>query len=310
MVRACRARPCHFGYGSAWSIAGSSADVAIATAIGDDLVFDSSLSSLQETLDYPAGKLALSSKRECPGCAREWKRCPECGNRTLNFYSLPSETFISSYPSTDPGLTDFTLSASGTTISQAANNGYGLPTRNVSVITGGPGIWSDTGNSGPILLSPDGTLIAEYAGSNLATAATNIIQNGTLITAVPALLPAGSITIAYWWIPTPRFPCRQARNTPALPSTAPQVLRSSTPPLPALNSIQTVTSDTVYDPASNSIYSLTTGQSVWTGSHSQLLVPVPWPVRTLFISRGTSWSQSRIEHQLLDSRILSDRSGL
>ncbi len=47
----------------------------------------------------------------------------------------------------------------------------------------------------------------------------------------------------------------------------------STPALPEVGNnytytgnIQTVTSDTIYDPASNSIYSLTTGQVVWTGS--------------------------------------------
>jgi len=40
----------------------------------------------------------------------------------------------------------------------------------------------------------------------------------------------------------------------------------STPALPELQSIQSVNSDSVYDPSHNAIYSLTTGQPIWTAS--------------------------------------------
>lgn len=36
--------------------------------------------------------------------------------------------------------------------------------------------------------------------------------------------------------------------------------------LPQLSSFQTATSNSIYDPVTNTVYSLTTGQSVWTGS--------------------------------------------
>ena len=42
--------------------------------------------------------------------------------------------------------------------------------------------------------------------------------------------------------------------------------KAATPALPELHSIQTVTSDSVYDSSSNAIYSLTTGQQTWTGA--------------------------------------------
>ncbi len=41
----------------------------------------------------------------------------------------------------------------------------------------------------------------------------------------------------------------------------------ATPPLPELLSIQPVTSDTVYSPARNAIYSLTTGKPTWIGPY-------------------------------------------
>jgi hypothetical protein len=38
------------------------------------------------------------------------------------------------------------------------------------------------------------------------------------------------------------------------------------PALPQLNGFQTVSTDAIYDPVSNAIYSLTTGQPVWQGT--------------------------------------------
>ena len=41
------------------------------------------------------------------------------------------------------------------------------------------------------------------------------------------------------------------------------------PPLPELRSIQPLTSDTVYEPNQNVIYSLVTGQPIWTNPYPQ-----------------------------------------
>ncbi len=125
----------YFGLGAAWSIAGSSSNAAIATAIGKDLVYDTGLSTVQETIDFPSGKLALSSDGSVLGAL---------GN-AVNFYSLPSENVISSHPG---AYVDFALSASGTTIGLVSSSGL-----NVTPIAGGTSIWS--GTSGDIFLSPD-----------------------------------------------------------------------------------------------------------------------------------------------------------
>jgi hypothetical protein len=148
-------------------------------------------------------------------------------------------------------------------------------TRQVTAITGGPVIWSDTQQSGesplsaPILLSPDGTLVAAYAPSSPnPPSATNIFKNGTLVTAVPG--------VAVGWIDNNRILVNQYVISASglgprsiydgciiYSSTGVQL---ATPSLPELKSIQTVNSDSVYDPSHNAIYSLTTGQPTWTAS--------------------------------------------
>src|SRR6202022_4664483 len=69
----------------------------------------------------------------------------------------------------------------------------GSSLRQVVPATGGAPIWSDLlhtlgGNVGdqPIRLSPDGTLVAEPTTYPTVAAGTNIIHNGTLVTAVSA----------------------------------------------------------------------------------------------------------------------------
>jgi Putative Ig domain len=259
--------PRYFGQGAAWSIAGASNSVAISTAIGKISVFDPYPSTLQETIPFSSGKLALSTDGSVLGAfanANDYSIEPD---RTLNFYSLPSANIISSYPYTVTGsssyLTDFTLATSGATIGQVIK-GPSSYTRQVTAINGGSVIWSDTGNSNPILLSPDGTLVAEYNVAGSATSATNIFKNGVLVTAVPGA--------AVGWIDNNRILVNQyvaakpnaAYNGCAIYSSTGVSL--ATPPLPELKSIQTVNSDSVYDPSHNAIYSLTTGQPTWTGS--------------------------------------------
>jgi hypothetical protein len=49
---------------------------------------------------------------------------------------------------------------------------------------------------------------------------------------------------------------------------APTGATVATPPLPELKSIQTVSSDSVYDSHTNAIYSLTSGQPLWSGTYT------------------------------------------
>jgi hypothetical protein len=259
--------------------------VAISTAIGEILIFDPSLLTLEETISFSSGKLALSSDGSVLGASADAMDYQYRPDRTLNFYSLPSGTVISSFPytiNTYPTLFDFTLAASGATIGRVTGSVSGLWTtaRQVTDITGASAIWSDTEQADPtsfflvpILLSPDGTLIGESAiGAPSPNSATNIIKNGTLVTAVPG--------VGVGWIDNDRILVTQwvwdrRQNL----YYAGSVIYSSagvplaTPLLPALKSIQTVTVDSVYSPASNTIYSLDSGQPIWTGSFP---IPTYW----------------------------------
>jgi hypothetical protein len=274
--------PRYFGQGEAWSIAGASGSAAISTAIGEILVFDPSQSTLEESIGFSSGKLALSSDGSVLGASANANDYQYEPDRTLNFYSLPSGDVISSFPhtlGTQNGATDlfdFTLATSGTTIGQVTGTVSGTAwsyARNVTAIAGGSIIWSDSGSTiasplsyvDPILLSPDGTLIAAYTGTSGPQSATNIFKNGTLVTAIPG--------IAVGWIDNNRLLVNQYITNGYLGVQysgciiySAAGISLATPALPELKSIQTVTSDSVYDPTHNAIYSLTTGQSTWTAS--------------------------------------------
>lgn len=186
---------------------------------------------------------------------------------------------ISTFPYTYPNspLLDFTLALSGSTIGQISSTPTVAVARMVTPISGSPLIWSDTNSTttnivlDPILLSPDGTLIAEYTGivgvgGQAANPSTNIIQNGTLITAVPGA-GVGWIDnthlLANQWIP--QFYGNYVYGSSTIYSSTGQVL--GTPPLPEIVQFQDVSSDSIYVPQQNSIYSLTTGQPLWTGTY-------------------------------------------
>jgi hypothetical protein len=277
--------PRYFGHGKAWSIAGTSGLVAISTAIGEILLFDPYSKTLEGTISFSSGKLALSSDGNVLGASADANDYQYKPDRTLNFYSLPSGAVISSFPYVyETGyayLIDFTLAASGATIGQVTRVlGSTEPIiRQVTSTAGGSVIWSDTHASlsslvNTILLSPDGTMIGAHTGTPnppltpvIPDPVTNIIKNGTLVTAVP-----GS---GIGWIDNDRILVNQYRqvyrpvaetvyvNAAIFSSAGVQL---DTLPLPMLKSIQTVTSDSVYAPNSNAIYSLTTGEPVWTGS--------------------------------------------
>jgi hypothetical protein len=269
------ATPKYFGHGNAWSIAGNSNRVAISTAIGEILVFDPSGPTLDETIWFPSGKLALSSDATVLGASATAKNDQYTTDRTLNFYSLPSGNVIKSFPYVfqdgQPDLLNFALAGSGATIAQetgTSQNSTWSYGRRVSAISGSPVIWSDTPTTlnsvivgaSTVALSPDGTLIgvSNYAGGSYST---NILHNGSLVTAV-----AG---VGIGWIDDGRILVNQYSGTPS--STGSSIYSAAgvllaAPALPELKTIQTVTTDSVYDPSHNAIYSLTNGQPVWTGS--------------------------------------------
>lgn len=274
--------PRFFGYGDAWSIAGSSINAAVSTASGRTLIFNSSPATLDQTIDFSSGKVALSADGTILGASANANDAQYEPDRTLNFYSLPSGGIIKSYPYTyqdgQPALLDFTLASSGETIAQITGtwqNPQWTFARQVTPLTGGSAIWSDTpatvgiaGFVDPVLLSPDGTLIAVYTGDPNQNTTTSIIKNGTLVTAAPG---AG-----IGWIDNNRLLTDQYVLASGITSCSGATIYDSSgkivaASLPCLYSIQTVTPDQVYDRAGNAIYSLSTGQPVWTGS-----LPTSW----------------------------------
>ena len=228
---------------------------------------------LERTINYSARKLSFSFDGTVLGASPYTYDYSYAGeDRSLNFYSLPSGTMTSSFPfetqpDGSPYLLDFTLSASGTTIGQVTTvyePGLWQYTRSVTPISGQPAIWSDTGVF-PILLSPDGTLLA---ASTSLYGSTNIFKNGTFVSAVPGFvigwLDNDRLLVNHYTYASGGNPMNGWYTGCNIYSSA--GVQLSTPSTPELDYFQTVTTDSVYEPSSNSIYSLTTGQPAWKGS--------------------------------------------
>lgn len=265
------ASPRFFGYGAGWSIAGGAGRAAVATAIGKILIYDPSGPTLTQTIDFSSSQMALSSDGTVLAASAESLDSQYEPDRTLNIYSLPSGSVTNSFPytlnTTTPFLVDFSLSASGSVVGQVT--GVGNYTRTVTPVSGTPVLWSDSGanNSGPIRLSPDGTLVATWVGSITQATATNIYQNGTLVAAVAG---AGAGWIDNSHLLANLFVGGLDPSTPA--KYAGCVIYSSagakvaSPALPQIDSFQPIDSGSIYDPSRNQIDSLTTGQPLWSGS--------------------------------------------
>jgi hypothetical protein len=158
----------YFGYGEVNSIVAASSEAIVSTAVGEILRYDVSIPQQVGSTGFFAGKLALSSDGSVLAAAAANSDDQFVTDRSLNIYSLPSMNTMSSFPyafntSGTPFLDDFSLSGSGGILGRvlvslpASGDSY---TREVTGISGSPTVWTDSGNSTPIELSPDGTLIA------------------------------------------------------------------------------------------------------------------------------------------------------
>lgn len=268
--------PRYFGHGQAWSIAGSSAHAAISTAAGEILVFDPYQRALEKTVGFSSSKLNLSADGTVLGAAGNSKDAQYAPDETLKFYSVPSGALISSFPYSGlpagPYLFDFTLSASGSTIGRLSIDPASFTMmRQVTDIHGGSPVWSDLTSSyglgpydEPVFLSPNGTLIATYTGGVTASTYTNIFRDVTLVTAVPGN--------AIGWLDNGRVLVNQysqikySTQYSGAKIYSPDGVVLATSAVPELPSIQPVSSDLIYSPDKNAIYSLSAGQALWTGT--------------------------------------------
>jgi hypothetical protein len=254
--------PRYFGYGIAFAMANAGNLVEISTAAGKTLLYDMTGPTLQGEINT----IGVSPQLTADGSML----AIEDGSN-LNIYSIPSLTVAESLP--EPS--SFALSASGTALGQVLTN-----SREVTGITGSPIIWSDTGVTEPIFLSPDGTLIAvanqDLIDGTAALEVTNIYKNGTLTASVPGY-PAGWIdddrllvlnlgedqeflTIGYFgsWIYDASGNLLASFNYTQLAQVG-DLLNDTY----QFTNLEFPTPSSMYSPETNAIYSFTTGFPIW-----------------------------------------------
>jgi hypothetical protein len=272
--------PRYFGTGEAWSIAGGANYAAVATAIGKIYYFTPSASSpLVGTINFSSSKVALSTDSTVMVAAANITDSQYETDRTLNVYALPAGTLTYTIPyhyainSTE--LFDFTLSGSGTILGQilgtiGATLSQETLSRQVGPTTGGPIIWSDTPSTtyDPIRLSPDGTLIAVASNAQTSNATTTIYKNGTLVKSVPGY--------AAGWIDNNQLLVNAYTEVASGPGISYKYAGasiydatgtlSSTPTLPEIDQLQPINSTSFYDPSNNEIFSLPSGNILYSST--------------------------------------------
>ena len=250
----------YFGYGRVQSIAGSgptiaaaSNRVAIATSTGQILFFNPNPAApvLEGSESFPATQLAMSANGAVLAAS-------ESGQVVIE--SLPSGETLASF-----GAGSLSLSASGTVVGV-----LNPPNSFATSVSDATQIWSSNNAtaSTPVLLSPNGTLIAQSNGLEETTGSSTIWKNGDLLSVIPGL--------GIGWIDNNRILATQyehlaaggdAYASSAIYSASGKLL-TSLPYLPLLTSLQPVNSTSIYDPGSNIIWPLTANGLVWGGSVS------------------------------------------
>ena len=264
--------PRYFDYGAAWSIAGSDGSIAVATASGRIVYFDATTLTQKGTISDLASTVRLSSDGTVLAAAGDMNDSQYHDDRSVKTYSLPSGSLAYTWPysfSDGAGVypEDIQLSATGTVLVQVlAENGR---TVEASSPTGGPTIYSFSFTPAPlpvqtsVLVSPDGALIATSTTGQTTTAAANIYNNGSLATAVSGW-PVGWIDDGHLLVNTytqPHLDVVYAGCSvvgPAGQSAGSCALSTE------VDALQPVTGDTICSNLRNSIFSVSTGSTVWT----------------------------------------------
>jgi hypothetical protein len=262
--------PRYFGFGAPLSIAGSSTRLAVATATNRTLIYDATSWTLEGTLQSPITSLAMSADGGVLG--------------TLGFdgtdyfvrtYTLPAVSLLHgwTYPSSAPPVY-LTLSADGTTLAQVLQSGSQGELDNAAT---GAVLWSAPVPGAPIRLSPDGTSWTT-SGARDSTGTTTLFHNGTQVSLVQGWAQA--------WLTNDRlllleFGSLHTNNAVYLDARLYDSSGASlgVVPLPAAFAlpfvqyypdVQVLGADSLYQPGSNSIWTVSTGTQSWVG-------PVPSP---------------------------------
>jgi hypothetical protein len=244
--------PRYLDYGKALGIAGSNGSIAVATESGSIVYFDAGTLSQEGEIPYQASQVLLSSDGSLLAALGAQQG-------VTNIYSLPGGGLTYTWS----GMSYIALSASGAVLGQVTSSGcMANPT------TGGAAIFSIS-SCNFIFVSPDGTLFATSTGvgSSLANPnpGTNILENGTLVTAVTGL-PVGWIDDGHLVVNT----FTQQANTGGSVTVyagcnvySPSGQSTGACALPQITAFTPVTSDTIYAPILGEIVSVSTGNVSW-----------------------------------------------
>jgi hypothetical protein len=268
--------PKYLTLGAAFSVAGGGSVAAVATGSGQIVVVNPQTGAVQTTINFASDNIQLSSDGTVLAAMAPAYGTQYRPDLSIKVFSLPSGSLINTFPYSYTSAQQplgFTLAPTGTLLAQVTGTLYpgqagplGSPfARQVTAVTGGPVLWSDSQIAGAayssVLFSPDGTLMAVAEGPQAPGTGTNIYKNFTLTTAVSGW-PVG-------WIDNSRLLANTYVNSDAsvvyssatIYSAAGAVL--ATPALPELQSLETVDTDSIFSPGKDSIYSLTTGQLIF-----------------------------------------------
>jgi hypothetical protein len=255
--------PRFFTLGQVSSIAAGTKYFSLATASGEILYFDSTTDALLGTTDFPSSQLSMSTDGTVMAAAGLASPLQNPPDTSVNVYSLPSGTLINTFPFGPAVPVQISLSGNGTVLGMAPASTSGCDAEAIAV-TGGTPIWCATTTTAAVLISPDGTLVAASNATGGVGTTTTIYTNGVLTTAIN-----GS---GVGWLDNTRLLANEYTVNVSLPGsynyTGADIFSASgtnlgSAPIPEIQSLQVVTSDSIYSPNTNTIMSLTTGATLW-----------------------------------------------
>ena len=266
-----------FNYGRVWSIAGGGTRVAVATASGRIISYNTTTNAIEQTITQQGAELAMSADGSELAVALYHYLYQDdyTSDRSINLYSLPAAALIRGFPFSytygvsAPVLNEISLSADGSTLGEVFTQGNTSTAAALNVQSGSSIFSTTSGTWGaPLRLSPDGTLaaftdVAPGAGVG-GQPATTVFQNGSMSTSLSGWSVA--------WLDDARLLANNTTVDGNNPSGyeytgaslfGPTGTLLGNPPLPEVTSLQPLGGDLIYAQNLNEILSVTTGMPVW-----------------------------------------------